>query len=225
MVFRLVCAAAVIGVLFLVSPGWSQVVRFRHQTTDLDGNPVDFVTVGDEFLLQTYTQHVGGFQSAANAGVYAGYLDISYDPSMATVSGAIEHGPLYSNGKNGDLSVAGLLDNIGGFSSSGEDGLGLDPIGLDEHLLFSLPMRAEAVGELWLVGSESLLYPYFDVLVYGENFPVPAKDIDFGEADLRIDFGAVALTVRPVPEPSSYLLFALGVVMVTRLRRTFSRCG
>ncbi len=216
---RVVFFAVALGVFFCVSTGWSQVVRFRHQATDLNGTPVNSVRVGDEFLLQTFTQHVGGFQSAANSGVFAAYLDISYDPLLASVAGEIEHGALYSNVKRGDLSLPGFFDNIGGVSSSGEQGWGDVPIGPDEQFVFSVPMRAEDVGYLLFVGSESLTYPMYDVLVYGEDVPVPARDIDFGEADVRVDFGAYALNVQPVPEPSSFLLFALGVVLMTRLRR------
>ena len=216
MTFRTVCSLAVVGILLSGSTGWSQVVQFRHQTTDLNGVPIDSVLVGEQFLLQTYTQHVGGYDLPEEAGVFAGYLDISYDPQLASVAGDIEHAPLYSNGKNGDLSVPGLLDNIGGFD-------GLHHIGPDEQLLFTLPMRADSEGELLFVGSESLEYPMYDVLVYGKDVPVPARDIDFGEEDLRISFGRVTLNVQAVPEPSSCLLFALGVVMLTRFRRKSGR--
>jgi hypothetical protein len=223
MTFRTVCSLAVVGILLPVSTGWSQVVQFRHQTTDLNGVPIDSVLVGEQFLLQTYTQHVGGYDLPEKAGVFAGYLDISYDPQLASVAGDIEHAPLYRNVVNGDLSVPGLLDNIGGVSSSGASGYGLDPIGPDEQLLFTLPMRADSEGELLFVGSESLEYPMYDVLVYATIVPVPARDIDFGEEDLRISFGRVTLNVQAVPEPSSCLLFALGVVMLTRFRRKSGR--
>lgn len=125
--------------------GWSQVVQFRLETTDTNGTPVDSITVGEEFLLKTYTQHVGGFESATNSGVFAGCLDISYDASLASVAGSSEDGPMYSNVRSGDLSVPGLMDNIGRVSSSGPDGYGLSPIGLDEQFVFSVPMLASCI--------------------------------------------------------------------------------
>ncbi len=180
------------------------------------GTPVDSVTVGEEFLLKTYVRHVGGFDSAANSGVFAGYLDISYDASLASVAGSIAHGPMYANVPSGDLAVPGLMDNIGGVSSSGPDGYGLEPIGADEQFVFSVPMLTEAPGQLSLVGSETSSYPLHDVLVYGLNEPVSARDIDFGAVNARIDFGAVTLTV--VPEPQSVAMLLLGLIGILSRR-------
>lgn len=217
MLRQIVFCAVTFGLFFAsTESGWSQVVQFRLETTDMVGTPVDSITVGEEFLLQTYTQHVGGFESAANSGVFAGYLDISYDATLASVAGPIKHGQMYANVKTGDLSVPGVMDNIGGVSSSGPGGFGLDPLGVDEQFLFSVPMLAVAPGQLSFVGSETLSYPVHDVLVYGLNEPVSARDVDFGAVDTRIDFGAVMLNV--VPEPQSIAILLIGVLGVLSRR-------
>ena len=206
--------------LFLVTNhAMGQVVRFRLEATDSSGAPIDSVTVGEEFLLKTYSQHVGGYAGAPeDGGVFAGYLDIHYEESLATVSGDIEHAPLMSNGKNGDLSP-GFMDNIGGFAAS-ENPFEL-PIapGAGEEWLFSVPMQATGAGELSFIGSESLEYPIYDVLVYGLNVPVEARDIDFGAADIRIDFGSLSLNVQPVPEPNAVGLLLIGTTSTVFLRR------
>lgn len=197
----------------------AQVVRFRLEATDSMGAPIDSVVVGESFLLKTYTQHVGGFSSADNAGVFAAYLDIHYDNSLAEVGGPVEYGPLYSNGKSVEFAP-GLLDNIGGFSSSPGTFPGATPIGIEEEFVFSVPMQAAQSGELQFVGMESLTYPQFDVLVYGADIPVPARDIDFGSADLRVDFGSVSLSVQPVPEPNaSWYAWASILIAIPFVRR------
>lgn len=222
MIFRASTTAAVFfAIAFLVpSDAQAQVVTFRLETTDLSGSAVDTVNVGDEFLLQAYAQHVGGYVGTPEeGGVFAGYLDVDYDDSLASVAGDIVHGPLYQNGKNGDFA-AGLIDNIGGFSSSGELGIGIDPIGPGEQLLFSLLMRAEAAGDLTFTSSESLEYPQYDVLVYGLDEAIPAREIDFGLAALRLDFGSATVNVQAVPEPSAFALLAIGIVSVIRRKRS-----
>lgn len=190
----------------------AQVVEFRFDTTNLAGDHVDTVLVGEEFFLEIYTQHVSGFVSETNAGVFAGYLDVAYDSSLASLAGAVVHSETYANVTSADLSVAGLLNNIGGISSSGELGVGLDPTGRDEFLLVSVPFRADAVGTIAFVGSESLSYPQHDVLIYGENEPLLAKNDDSGLADLRLAFGSATLNVMAVPEPSSK-----GILVITAL--------
>lgn len=222
MIFRAYIIAAVLFAIAILAPSdaQAQVVTFRLETTDLSGTPIDTVNVGDEFLLQTYTQHVGGYVGTPEeGGVFAGYLDVAYDETLASVAGDIVHGPLYQNGMNGDFA-AGLLDNIGGFSSSGEQGIGMDPIGPGEQLLFSLLMKADEAGDLTFSSSESLVYPAYDVLVYGLNEAVPARDIDFGLAALRLDFGSATLNVQAVPEPSAFALLAIGFVFVMRRKRS-----
>lgn len=211
--------ACVVAVVVSSSLAHSQVVKFRLEATDLSGAPVDSVMVGDQFLLKSYTQHVGGFAGAPeDGGVFAGYLDINYDSSLASVAGDVDYAPLMSNGKNGDLSP-GFMDNIGSFGSSADPLAIPVPPGADEAFLFSVPMQATAAGALTFTGSESLEYPSFDVLVYGLDVPVPAKDIDFGSADVRIDFGSLSLNVQPVPEPTSVCLLLLGLVSTGMLRR------
>lgn len=206
----------------------AQVAKFRLEATDTSGVPVDSVTVGDEFLLKAYAQQVGGFaDDPAKGGVFAGYLDISFDASLADVhSEAVEYSPTYSNGTTGDFSTTGLMDNIGAFASA-EPPLVLPvPPGPDEQFLFSVGMKAIAAGELLFVGSESLSYPLHEVLVWTSLEPVPARDIDFGAEDLRVDFGTLSLNVQAVPEPrgiGGIILVSFFAVFLRRRHRPGTR--
>ena len=197
---------------------FAQIVQFRLETTDTSGNAIDSVNVGEPFLLQTFVQQVGAFQASSpdDAGVFAAYLDVNYEAELASVSGSVNYSPTYSNGKSGVLSP-GFMDNIGAFASS-EDPLSLPvPAGAEEQFLFSVPMTADSIGDLIFVGSESLTYPQYEVLVWTSLEPVPAQEIDFGDASLRIDFGSTSLSV--VPEPSGLGSLALGGVGALGLRR------
>ncbi|MFC1757653.1 hypothetical protein ACFL2H_02660 [Planctomycetota bacterium] len=214
-----ICVNSFFFLASLVAIGQSQVVQFRLEATDLAGTPIESITLGEEFYLKAYTQHVNGFVSDENSGVFAGYLDVSYDGTLASVAGPIRHSEVYQNGKSGDTSTVGLLDNVGGFSSSGDVGFGLDPIGLSEQFLFRVPIRADGVGEISFVGSESGSYPAHDVLVYGLNEPVLAKDIDFGEVGTRINFGAMNVHVVPEPKGSMWLASCASLFLLLRRRR------
>jgi len=192
----------------------AQVVRFRMETTDSSGSSLDSVHVGDEFQLRVYAEDL---RMQESGGVFAGYLDISYDASLAVPGADITFGDIYQNGKNSDLSAPGLFNDIGAFSSNGD--FGIDPIGVGEHLLLSVPMQALAVGDLTFVGADAQNSPLYDVLVYNLNDVVKPSDIDFGNADVKIDFGQAMLRVQPIPEPTGWLLATLGLCWgVTRLR-------
>lgn len=224
MSFRVLSLAAAIAITLMLSSAGrieAQIVNFRLATTDLSGTPIESVNVGDQFLLQTYTQHVGGYAGAPDkGGVFAAYLDIAYEASLASVADpTINHGPLYLNGKSGDLSNGGIMDNIGGFSSNGEMGIGLEPLGADEQFVFSLLMAADAPGEVTFVGSKALEYPAYEVLVYGLDTPISPLDIDFGDADLRMLFGSASLSVNAVPEPGGSFLLLMGSGLIALRRR------
>ena len=196
------------------SPAWSQVVQFRLETTDMSGIPVDTVNIGENFMLKTYTQHVNGYASAENAGVFAAYLDITYDADLTSIAGEIEYDDLYATVTSGDFSTPGLMDNIGGLGLNFPN---FTPIGTDEKLVFSVPMRADTTGLVNFVGADSesdLLHP---VLVYGSNDTVPAKDVDFGATETRIAFDSIGLNV--VPEPQGPFSTVMGVLVAICLLR------
>ena len=72
-------------------------------------------------------------------GVFAAYADVLYSADGANVQGPIIYGINYENGTSGDTSIDGLIDEVGAFD-------GLDRLGPDEQLLFSVLMRATQEG-------------------------------------------------------------------------------
>ena len=209
--FAAICIFATLG----CSGAWSQMVEFRLEATDLGGAPLSTVSVGDEFLLSVYTQHVSDFffggspsNDPADAGLFAPFLDISYDGGVASTTGPIDHAQRFSTAANGALS-AGLIDNVGGLATAPVSGVVPTPAGAIEELVFSLPLRADAAGTLDFVGSAANDGSFFDVLVFGRNTSVDPTDVDFGMTSLTV-----------VPEPGGFACITLGAMgMLLSLRR------
>ena len=189
--------AVSIFLLFTCTSAWSQIVEFRLETTDLAGNPVGTVSVGDDFLFTAYTSHVSGFSDPADAGVFSAFIDVSYDGGLASTTGPIDHALRFSTATSGNLSN-GLIDDAGGLAT--DPGSVPGPVGPTEQLVFSVPFRADAPGALDFIGSGSGDQLFAPVLVFGVNTTIDPADVDFG---------SVSLTV--VPEPSGMIIFVFGV--------------
>ena len=132
------------------------IVQLRLVTTDLEGNPVSQVDVGQDFLLTAMVQDL---TARADGGVFAAYVDVTYDAALVSASGEIQHGDDYGNGPAGTLS-AGEIDEAGSFD-------GLTELGPDEIELFSVQMTGDANGSVTFLPDPADLTPAHDVLVFG----------------------------------------------------------
>ena len=56
-------------------------VRFRLETTNAAGEPIDTIAAGGEFLLKAYVEDVS---SATPDGVFAAYIDVEYTSNAST---------------------------------------------------------------------------------------------------------------------------------------------
>lgn len=159
------------------------VMEVQVEATDLAGNPISEVEVGEEFLLVATVQDL----RPQPIGVFAAYVDILYDAGLAAVNGPIMHATLYHNGPDGDTSTPGLIDDAGGFFAFQDcqsfpchgDG--------DQELLFTVPFVALAAGSVTFdVGEPNDPTPVHDALVFDSNEPVAVEDIHFVDATLVI---------------------------------------
>ncbi len=75
------------------------------KATDLAGNLIDVLPPSGNFILR----------ATVPGGVYAAYVDVTFDPSVVSVDGPITHGPQYANFPSGDTSTPGSLDEVGSF--------------------------------------------------------------------------------------------------------------
>lgn len=157
-------------------------VRIRLDTTDINGTPVTTVSPGDEFLIRAYVRDV-----RPNAkGVFAAYLDVDYNPTFVSVADAnIMYGDPYENGKSGDLSEPGLIDEVGAFA-------GFTQTGAAEKLLFSVRMKADRAGQVQFIGTRAGGVGH-DVLVYGTDDPIDWDAVNIVPTTLLITSGLTAV--------------------------------
>lgn len=78
-----VSPADVLNIINAMADGEAgNVVTFSHQATDLDGNTITNVSVGQTFVLQTLVQDM----RTSPQGVFAGYFDLDYDEGLVRVN-------------------------------------------------------------------------------------------------------------------------------------------
>ncbi len=162
-------------------------VDFDLTITRPDGSPATSLQPGDDVVLHVLTQDKTPFAR----GVFAAYLDITWDSRLATITGPLKYGVNYQSGRSGDATVPGLLDEAGGFAQNWLDG--------QVYEVFSVPMRAAAAGNLVFRSDPADQSPIHDVLVSGFNSAVSDSDISFGSASIVI--GTPVTSDAPVLKP------------------------
>ena len=164
-------------------PQDTQVV-FRLATTDDAGNEITSLAAGDDFELRVFVDDV---TPEPQQGVFAAYLDVEWDPSLAFVTGEPVYNDVYANGRNFNIAnVPGLLNEAGAFD-------GLSELGGAERLLFRIPMQATGDGELTFTSNEADILPFGDVLLFELRGEAVSPE--------RIDFGSTTLNVQGPTEP------------------------
>ena len=113
-------------------------VGFRLSITDASGGVIDRVAVGTEFVLQVHVQDLRQSPEIPR-GVFAAYLDVAFDPPERStlLPSQIAYGASYPVLPYAEIGE-GLVDEVGAAANGPLDG--------NEHLLFTLPFRAERQG-------------------------------------------------------------------------------
>lgn len=168
----------------------SAVVEVRLEVLDNAGELVESLQVGETFQLSAIVSD----KSASPSSVFASYFDVAFDSTRATVIGDPTFGEDYVNAQQFDASVGGIVAGIGGTA-------GPTPHG-EESLLFSLPFRADRLGNIDFVGDDDGAFS----LVFGIDTPVGTS---FRQRTLQV-----------VPEPTGCfaIMTAIGWLMVSRRR-------
>jgi cyclophilin family peptidyl-prolyl cis-trans isomerase len=152
-------------------------VQLRMEVTDVSGNPVSQVHVGDTFQLRGYVKDV----RPSATGVFSFYEDVTYNGALATpTANAITFGTQYGNGRAGDTATAGLLDEIGSFAGS------LSGLGSTEYLFYTVTFVAQKAGTLTFTGDAPDVSPFHDIGVYDSNDAIPLDRIAYGQASVNV---------------------------------------
>ncbi len=156
----------------------TQVAQLRLETTDLSGNPISTVASGGEFLLNVRTKDL----RTSPKGVFAAYVDVTYDPDLVSVANTtLVYGDEYENGKSGDATQAGLIDEGGAFA-------GFTQLGGDEYLVFSVRMKADDTGQVQFVGDPADDTGH-QLLVFGDDTAVDWDAVTIIPASLNVTAG------------------------------------
>ena len=191
---------------------------FRLQVEDLNDHAIASVTIGQDFQLAAYVQDIRD-PTGRFPGVWAAFMNVAYEAGLVSIASlppinpnpadpgnrsdpGIEWGDYFDTGlRFGDLSVPGQIDGIGSAS------LASVPSGLGELLLWRITIHTSALGTV-------IFNPSFDSDPNHDSFFI---DPPIGLSTEQIQF--IGDSVQIVPEPSSFILAALGFIGLIVWRR------
>ncbi|MCE2811506.1 MAG: Ig-like domain-containing protein, partial [Planctomycetaceae bacterium] len=151
------------------------------QTTS--GQPLTTIAAGQEFLVKLVVQDLRTGGSGTGEGVFTAYVDLNYDSSKVepVATNPITYDQLFQNGKSGDLSVPGLINELGAFSS-----LTAGP-GRDPQNFVTVRMRAKAGGTAKFTMDEADEgNKAFGLFLDSVNSGVPANRVLFDSKSLNV---------------------------------------
>lgn len=168
-----------------VAQGVTKVAELVLLVTDVNRVPVSTLHVGDNFLLRGSTRDL----RATPEGVYAMFADLGFDSSKVQITGAIEFNGGYTAGASG-TAATNLIDEIGAFSNS------TVPVNGGLKLVFEVPMKILAGGQLTFTTEPADVSPAHDVLLFGSEDVVPPAAVKYGTVSISVDttFNAVSDT-------------------------------
>jgi len=170
---------AALLILFWPALAHCQLIGITLEVTDMGGNPLGSALPGQACLLRAYVEDLRG----TPAGVFAAYLDVTFDDGLISTQGHPLAGPHYPNGQSGATS-AGLIDEAGGFD-------GLTPLGGGRYLLWEQQFQPVNSGFVSFVSDPPDILPQHDLLLFGSEVAVPPEQVSFGQ---------VSLVVEPLPD-------------------------
>ncbi len=155
-------------------------VQIHTFATDLAGVPISSVQVGGDFLLETDVQDVR--TGAPFPGVFAAYLNVNYDSSLASIAtnATVNFDPFFSVARTSDVSTPGVVNATGASGSS------LTPPGNAAQKLFTVLVHASAGGIETFTPSFDPT-PGHDVLLYGSDIAIDAGSILFVNGTIQIN--------------------------------------
>ena len=152
----------------------NKLARLRLELTNLSGDPIHQVTTGDDLFLTVLVEdrRGHGLLPSSTQGVFAAYMDVTWDPRIAEAVGEIQFSEDYSQVNDGRITP-GLIDEIGAVATSGT---GLSQTELE---LARIRFKVKQAGDLTFSVDPADISPHHDVLLFGESFPALVREIEF----------------------------------------------
>ena len=144
------------------------------QFTDVNGNAITSVPVGQKFYAEILVQDQGD----DTQGVFSAFVDMEFDTSHVRVAGDIQVGQDFPHVQSGDRAESGRLEAIGGTS-------GLTPTGDARLVLARIPMTADTLGVASFT-TDAAEQMGQEFLVYGRDDALDATEIGFGSAQIEV---------------------------------------
>lgn len=160
-----------------VSVAGTPLAEIRLEATDLQGNVITNIAVGEEFLLNFIGVDARLFNQP---GVFAAYADILFDPSLIrpVPGAAIEYDDDFQVVPKGTFAN-GLIDELGAVSSR--------VVASNERESLIATVRLEAIASGTVnIRSEPADESDSDVLIFGEDNQIPAETVAYGNVTLSI---------------------------------------
>lgn len=157
----------------------STMVRFRFEVTDLDGDAISRVLVGDSFQLRVFISDMRSDTPADDKGVFVAYQDVTFENQKAVATTITHNDATYGLVASGDIQP-GMLEEVGSSHDS------LIPLGDAEFLLYVVDLMAVQSGELTFVGNPPDALPEHHIGVFGSDVPVAFDSIDFGQVSIAV---------------------------------------
>ncbi|WP_404309990.1 tandem-95 repeat protein [Neorhodopirellula lusitana] len=173
---------------FSVTVAAAPIAGVRLEVTDLDGNVIDSLSVGQQFLLNFYG--VDNRSVFDRDGIYAAFADVLFDGTLvrAVPGESIDYSNVFGNVTRGTIS-SGLIDELGAASSL------TTPTQEIESLIATVTMESLAAGTVNFV-AEPADQTGSEVLLFSSNEQVPTDAVSYVGVSLAIGqtFTAVADT-------------------------------
>ncbi|QDT04205.1 Putative bifunctional phosphatase/peptidyl-prolyl cis-trans isomerase [Rubripirellula lacrimiformis] len=153
------------------------VAEIKLEVTDLQGNVITSIAVGQEFLLNLIGVDARSF---TKPGIYAAYADVLFDNNLVRVvpGSTIDYSDDFTVVPKGTVQ-AGLIDELGAVNNR------IVASNEAESLIATVRMEALASG-IVNIRSEPADESDSDVLIFGEDNQVSADNVAYGNVSLTV---------------------------------------
>lgn len=152
-----------------------QLAEVALRIVNISGQPIASLQLNQDFFLVAQIRDLRDDPQ----GIFSFFTDVTFNSSLATVTGAIQFGSQYPSANTGSTTTPGLLDEVGGISGS------IAPIGGGFKELFRVPMRSTAAGSLTFAADPPDLLDS-EILLYSLNDQVEDNQITFGSTTIGV---------------------------------------